>query len=80
MPYHSENKPVYNPSLTEHPLDQTSAVIPKSNPSILEWLEDSGRLIEWTAEDQKESLVKPEEAEWDDLIVRDEDDDEGQDE
>ena len=77
MTYRPEHKPVYNPSLTELPLDQVSPVIPKSNPSILEWLEGSGRLIEWTAEEIERDripLIAPE-AEWDALVVPEDDDD-----
>ena len=76
MPYRPEYKPVYNPSLTELSLDQVSPVIPKSNPSILEWLEGSGRFIEWTPEEilrNKIPLTTPE-AEWDDLVLKDDDD------
>ena len=73
MPYCSEYNPVYNPSLTELPLDQVSPVIPKFNPSIFEWLEDSGRFIEWTPEEierDKIPLLAPE-AEWDALVITD---------
>jgi len=37
---------VYNPSLREEPRDQRAAVIPvQQESSILDWLEESGRLL-----------------------------------
>jgi hypothetical protein len=37
---------VYNPSLRQEPVDQPAAVIPtKQNASILDWLDQTGRLM-----------------------------------
>lgn len=51
----------YNPSLHEYRRDQAAPVLPPStSPSILEWLESSGRLIE---RDIKETELKEEDEE-----------------
>ncbi len=51
----------YNPSLHEYRRDQVAPVLPPStSPSVLEWLESSGRLID---RDVKETELKEEDEE-----------------
>ncbi|MGP1386663.1 MAG: DUF3134 family protein [Thainema sp.] len=52
---------MYNPSLHEYRRNQVAPVLPPStSPSVLEWLESSGRLIE---RDTKETETKEEDEE-----------------
>jgi len=80
MPYRPEHLPVYNPSLTVILPGEATPVLPNHNQSILEWLEESGRLIERTPEEiegDKIPLQSPE-AEWDDLVTSEEEEELGE--
>ena len=78
MAYRPEYLPVYNPSLTVILPGEATPVLPNHNQSILEWLKESGRLIEWTEEEIESDRIplKSPEAEWDDLMTSEEEEEE----